>query len=114
MTYLQLHLHQLESEEIKSGILNRLYNIAWKSRCLTRLALFLRIMIIILFYLYEYCSFLLVDNKNLLIILIISSFFFQHILFSFFFSYSLIFFFFFLMIRPPPKSPLFPYPTLSR
>src|SRR2546429_454540 len=24
------------------------------------------------------------------------------------------FLFFFLMIRPPPKSPLFPYPTLSR
>src|SRR2546430_13512823 len=23
-------------------------------------------------------------------------------------------FFFFLMIRPPPRSPLFPYPTLSR
>src|SRR5258706_8967109 len=27
---------------------------------------------------------------------------------------SLFFFFFFLMIRRPPRSPLFPYPTLSR
>src|SRR5262249_51225929 len=37
---------------------------------------------------------------------------------SFFLFYrflpSLLFFFFFLIIRPPPKSPLFPYPPLSR
>src|SRR2546430_2493496 len=29
-------------------------------------------------------------------------------------AYHRLFFFFFLMIRPPPRSPLFPYPPLSR